>query len=191
MVQKIFTQLENLAFNLQHWYMKPKMTRERVSRHYAFFHPRPTGKLVLDAYRQRTRIILVTGVFDLLHLEHKKLLQAAKNLGGVLLVGVETDRRVKQLKGDNRPVNPLFIRLQNLRRLRLADKIFNLPEKFNNQSDFAALIRKLKPDILAVSASTPNLVVKRRIMKRFDGRVVIVLAHNPKVSTSKMLKLNQ
>ncbi len=192
MVQKILTQLENLAFRLQYWYMKPKMTRERVGRHFAFFHPRPTGKIVLEEYQRRLQgsslKVLATGVFDVLHAEHKKLLRAAKNLGGRLLVGVETDDRVKQLKGQDRPVNPLTVRLQNLKRLKIADEVFALPEKFATERDHAALIAQIKPDILAVSSSTPNLDSKRRIMKRFGGRVVVVLPFNPKVSTTKMLK---
>ena len=187
MVQPILTQLENLAFKFQYWYMKPKITRERVGRHYAFFHPRPTGKIVLDAYSRRTRTILVTGVFDILHSEHKKFLRAAKNLGGRLLVGVETDARVKKLKGDYRPVNSLAVRLQNLKRLRIADQVFSLPEKFATDRDRAALIKKLRPDILAVSASTPNLSSKRLIMKRFGGRVKVVLKYNPKLSTTKII----
>jgi len=168
--------------------MKPKITRERVGRHYAFFHPRPTGKIVLDAYSRRTRTILVTGVFDILHSEHKKFLRAAKNLGGRLLVGVETDARVKKLKGPDRPINSLPIRLDHLRRLKIADAVFNLPQKFDTNRDWSAFIKKLRPDILAASSSTPHLKNKRRIMKRFGGRVVVVLPHNPKVSTTKVLK---
>jgi len=205
MVQKFLTQLENLAFKFQYRYMKPKITRERVGRHYAFFHPRPTGKIILEEYKKRLqgrtlkdksakgsdpkgKVILVTGVFDILHSEHKKFLRAAKNLGGRLLVGVETDARVKKLKGPDRPINSLPIRLDHLRRLKIADAVFNLPQKFDTNRDWSAFIKKLRPDILAASSSTPHLKNKRRIMKRFGGRVVVVLPHNPKVSTTKVLK---
>jgi len=192
MVQTILTQLENVAYRLQLWYMKPKMTSERVSRHFAFFHPRPTGKIVMEEYRKRlqgpTLKILITGCFDVLHIEHKKFLRAAKALGGRLLVGVETDARVRQLKGPGRPVNQLAVRLRALRRLGIADEVFTLPNQFNDLNHFTNLIKKLRPDILAVSSSTPNLSVKRQIMKRFSGRVVVVLPHNPKISTTAMLK---
>ena len=53
MVQTILTQLENLTFKFQYWYMKPKLTQERVGRHFAFFHPRPTGEIVLEEYNKR------------------------------------------------------------------------------------------------------------------------------------------
>lgn len=53
MVQAILTQLDDLAYRLQRLYMSRKITRERVGRHFAFFHPRPTGKIVLEEYRRR------------------------------------------------------------------------------------------------------------------------------------------
>lgn len=193
MVQRILTQLEALVFRLQHWYMKSKITDERVSRHYAFFHPRPTGKIVLEEYRKRlqgpTLKVLVTGCFDVLHSEHKKLLLAARNLGGKLLVGVESDARVRELKGPDRPMNSLPLRLENLRALKLADEVFALPEKFDSVEDRLKWLKQLRPNILAVSASTPNLPAKRQLMRRIGGRVVMVLPHNPKISTTKMLKL--
>ena len=190
-----------LSFHLQHAYMKPKMTREKVGPHFAFFHPRPTGEIVLEKYHQKLKhlrgersshlggVILATGCFDILHSEHLKFLRAAKKQGDILLVGLETDTRVRQLKGPGRPVNPLLLRLKNLQQLGIADQVFALPKQFNDLNHFTALINQIKPDILAVSSSTPNLPIKRQIMKRFGGRVIIVLPHNPRISTTKMLKL--
>lgn len=132
--------------------------------------------------------VLVTGVFDVLHSEHKKLLREAKKLGGRLLVGVETDERVKKLKGYNRPINSLAVRLANLRQLKIADEVFALPKKFDTEADYLSFTKKLKPDILAVSARTPFLNEKRQIMSHCGGKVVIVLPHNPQVSTTKLLQ---
>lgn len=194
MVQKILTQLENIAFRFQYWYMKAKITREQVSRHYAFFHPRPTGEMVLKEFQKRlnrrssTLRVLVTGCFDVLHSEHKKLLRAAKDLGGQLLVGVETDPRVHKLKGPGRPINSLTERIKNIQQLGIADEVFVLPEKFDRPEDYKKFTVKLHPDILAVSESTPFLVNKRELMASIGGQVVVVLPHNPKISTSKMLK---
>ena len=213
--------LESFAFRLQLWYMKPKITRERVGPHQAFFHPRPTGQIVMKKYRQRlSRLsrsdlnrnsrppaekgspagersdligkergkVLATGVFDILHPEHVKFLKAAKKQGDILLVGVESDTRVSLLKGPGRPINPISRRLINLRRLKIADQVFALPEKFFSPAAHEALIKKIRPDILAVSASTPNQKEKRRIMEKLGGRLKVVLPHNPRVSTSKMLQ---
>ena len=132
--------------------------------------------------------VLVTGCFDVLHSEHKKFLKAAKKLGGTLLVGLETDARTRQLKGPGRPINSLRLRLKNLQQLGIADQVIALPKQFNDLNHFSTLINQIRPDILAVSASTPHLAVKRRIMRESGGRVVIVLPHNPKISTTKLLK---
>jgi D-beta-D-heptose 7-phosphate kinase/D-beta-D-heptose 1-phosphate adenosyltransferase len=124
----------------------------------------------------------------LLHTEHKKFLKAAKKLGGKLIVGLEQDRRVSQLKGPDRPVNKLETRITNLQKLNIADEVIALPEKFYNRNDFSDFIESLHPDILAVSASTPFLEVKKKILKHWGGKVVVVLPHNPRVSTTKMLR---
>ena len=191
MDKNLLTQLELLAFKLQHWYMKGKITRERVSRHYAFFHPRPTKTITLDEFKRRSQIVLATGCFDVLHQEHKKFLKAAKALDGWFYVGLESDKRVRQLKGQSRPVNSLNQRLTNLRRLKIADHVFGLPENFTTTTARRKLIKQIHPDILAVSSHTPNLPVKRRLMAEVGGRVKIVLKQNPKISTTKIIKTSK
>ena len=134
--------------------------------------------------------VLATGVFDLLHSEHKKFLQQAKKIGDIFIVGVEPDSRVQKMKGKGRPLQPQDIRMQQLQSLPYVDKVLLLPEDFGEFEVRDAFLRKIKPDILAVSSSTPNLSSKRRIMKRFGGKVIIVLPHNPQVSTTKVLESN-
>ena len=140
---------------------------------------RSEGESLMDK-----KLILVTGCFDILHPEHKKFLKAAKNLGGRLLVGVETDARIRRLKGLGRPVNSLKDRLKNLRRLGIADQVFALPKKFDRHQDYEKFTQKIHPDILAVSESTPFLVNKRQLMESIGGQVVVVLPHNPHISTT-------
>lgn len=132
--------------------------------------------------------VLVTGCFDVLHEEHRKLLQAAKKLGGRLLVGVETDERIRRLKGIGRPVNNLADRINNLKAWWIADKVFGLPEKFDEHEDYEKFIAEMRPDILAVSESTPFMTNKKELMPKYGGKVVVVLPHNPNISTTKMLK---
>lgn len=133
-------------------------------------------------------IVLTTGIFDLLHHEHKKFLKAAKKAGDILLVGLESDLRTQQLKGPNRPINSLKVRLQNLAALNIADYIFALPQKFTSPTNHQALIKKIKPHILAISSHTPNQQAKRRIMKKYGGKLKIVLPHNLRVSTTKTIQ---
>ncbi len=132
-------------------------------------------------------IVLVTGVFDLLHAEHIAFLHKAHALGHTLLIGVESDARVRALKGEGRPVQTAAVRVNALADLNLADRIFILPEQFSTQADHRQLLAELKPDILAVSAHTLYQKEKRTLMEEIGGKVVVVHEHNPAVSTSKTL----
>lgn len=133
-------------------------------------------------------LILATGVFDVLHEEHVTFLRRAKALGGILVVAIESDVRVKQLKGPERPIHPQKVRQQRLEQLGFIDRVEVLPEKFNSVEERVAFLQAIKPDILAVSSHTPHLAEKIRIMKELGGRVEIVHQHNPKVSSTLLIK---
>lgn len=130
---------------------------------------------------------LITGVFDVLHEEHVAFLRKAKGLGGRLIVGIESDARVRRLKGVGRPVNSQKKRQEALERLQIADEVFVLPERFDTPDDHRQLLAQVRPDILAVSSHSPHIDKKSRLMQEIGGKVVIVHQHNPAVSTTKML----
>ena len=132
-------------------------------------------------------IVLASGVFDLLHQEHQKFLTQAKAIGDILLVGLETDARVRQMKGEDRPITPLSVGLANLARLNLADYIFALPDNFGHSKIRQDFVLKLHPHILAVSDQAPYFGEKQRIMKLVDGQVLIVHPYNPAISTTKII----
>jgi rfaE bifunctional protein nucleotidyltransferase chain/domain len=132
-------------------------------------------------------VILVTGVFDILHEEHSNFLQKAKALGGRLIVGVESDVRVRQIKGSTRPINPQSLRVENIEKLGIADTVFVLPEEFSKPEHHRQLLSKIRPTILAVSANTPHLESKQQLMQEIGGRVVIVHQHNPAISTTQII----
>lgn len=136
-------------------------------------------------------LVLVTGVFDVLHAEHITFLRNAKALGGRLLVGIESDVRVRAIKGVNRPVNSQQVRKKNLEKLAIVDDVFVLPEKFDTVEDRRRLLKKLQPDILAVSSHTPFLTKKLQLMQEIGGRVEVVHQHNPEISSTILLKQNQ
>lgn len=142
----------------------------------------------LALVRPQQSIVLVTGCFDILHSEHIKLLQAAKNKGGMLLVGVESDRRVRQLKGIGRPVNRFAKRIRKLVETGIPDYVFPLPEKFDSSVEHEALMAKIRPQILAVSSHTDHLDQKKALVSRYGGELRVVLPHNPQISTSRLLK---
>lgn len=132
-------------------------------------------------------LVLVTGVFDILHQEHIAFLQKAKAQGTKLIVGVESDVRVRAMKGDGRPVNSQLVRVANLEKLGIANEVFVLPEQFSKTEEHLALLQKIKPAVLAVSENTPHLESKRKLMAEIGGRVVVVHPHNPNISTTILL----
>lgn len=187
--------LNSLCFKLQLWYMKPHMTREKVALNYAFFHPRDTRRVITLGLKKiltgKDIIVLVTGVFDLLHSEHRRFLEKAKAVGDKLVIGMESDARVRQMKGEGRPVQDQKTRLANLTALHLADEIFVLPEAFSKPEHHRALLAQVKPDVLAVSSHSPYLEAKQRLMQEIGGTVMIVHQHNPAVSTTQIIKERQ
>lgn len=91
-------------------------------------------------------IIWVNGCFDLLHLGHIEMLKYAKNLGDLLYVGIDSDIRIKQMKGDDRPYNNEMTRLVLLESLKFVDKVmiydtdYQLQEYIRQTSPFRMVI---------------------------------------------------
>lgn len=135
----------------------------------------------------QTKKVLVTGVFDVLHTEHKTFLEKAKELG-YLIVGVESDVRVTAMKGQGRPIHSQQERVKNLEALGVADEVFILPEEFFLPEHHRSLIQSIEPDYLAVSSHTKHIDKKQKIMSECGGSVVIVHEHNPEVSTTLLLE---
>ncbi len=152
--------------------------------------PLEVKSILHQARAQNKTLVLVTGVFDILHKEHIKFLQKAKQAGDILLVGLETDNRVKILKGKKRPLNSNNERVLQLKELGISDAVFLLPENFDDPQDHRAFIRLINPDILAVSSHSPHLKVKREIVESTGGKLQVVHDHNPEVSSSKIIKEN-
>ncbi|MFH2118610.1 MAG: adenylyltransferase/cytidyltransferase family protein [Candidatus Paceibacterota bacterium] len=144
-------------------------------------------RLVEDTKEKDDILVLVTGVFDVLHKEHRHFLQVAKKIGDVLLVGIESDRRVKAIKGVKRPINSQEARKAKLKLWRIADEVFILPEDFHLQSQREELIRILQPDILAVSSHTKHLKEKARAMGLVGGELRVIYQHNPLTSSTKLI----
>jgi D-beta-D-heptose 7-phosphate kinase/D-beta-D-heptose 1-phosphate adenosyltransferase len=142
------------------------------------------------AARMKTKktLTLVTGVFDLLHEEHRNFLLKAKPLADLLLVGLESDVRVKQLKGDDRPINKQSQRLANLRAWGIADYIFILPENFSKPAEHRRLIEYIRPNFMAVSSHTAFASEKEAILADFGAKLVVVHEFNPKFSSSRIIK---
>jgi len=104
---------------------------------------------------QGEKVVFTNGCFDILHLGHVDYLEKASQLGSKLVVGVNTDRSVKRLKGENRPVNNEYARCRVLAALGFTDAVILFDEETPLR-----LIQALLPDVLVKGAdySLQNIV---------------------------------
>jgi rfaE bifunctional protein nucleotidyltransferase chain/domain len=116
------------------------------------------------------KVTLANGCFDLLHVGHVRYLQAAKELGGHLVVAVNSDDSVRLLKGPLRPLTPEKERAEIVSALAVVDAVVIFPE-----SDARALIREIRPDVQAKGTDyTAENVPERDVVAECGGRVEIV-----------------
>ncbi|MDA7616850.1 adenylyltransferase/cytidyltransferase family protein [bacterium] len=92
--------------------------------------------------------IWVNGCFDILHRGHYELFNYAKSLGNKLIVGIDSDEKVKKDKGANRPYNKLEDRVYALESLKAVDKVI----VFENRKHLELLVEVNKPDIMVVGS---------------------------------------
>jgi D-glycero-beta-D-manno-heptose 1-phosphate adenylyltransferase len=125
---------------------------------------------VADWRRAGERITLANGCFDLLHVGHVRYLRAARELGGKLVVAVNSDDSVRALKGEGRPVMPAEERAEILAALSDVDAVVVFPEK-----DVRPIIREIRPDFHAKGTDyTAENVPERDEVEACGGRVAIV-----------------
>ncbi|HUV46694.1 MAG TPA: adenylyltransferase/cytidyltransferase family protein [Candidatus Bathyarchaeia archaeon] len=146
-------------------------------------------KKILATRFPSASIVLVTGCFDLLHKAHKDFLRVAKAQADILVVGLESDKRIRQLKGQARPVNSWHERAVALAALKAVDFVFPLPKIFNKAVCHQRLLQLIKPKVLAVSENSPYLAAKKRLAKASGARIFI-FPFNPRYSTTKILTPN-
>jgi rfaE bifunctional protein nucleotidyltransferase chain/domain len=128
-------------------------------------------KLHVEAWRAKGETItLANGCFDLLHVGHVRYLRAAKQLGGRLIVAINSDESVRALKGEGRPIMPAEERAEILAALSDVDAVVIFPEH-----DVRALIREIRPDVQAKGTDyTAESVPERDVVVACGGRVEIV-----------------
>lgn len=127
------------------------------------------------------KIIFTNGCFDILHLGHVEYLSKARDLGDILILGLNTDASVSRLKGPNRPVNPQEARATILAALSVVDAVIlfdeDTPEK---------LIGMVKPDILVKGKDyDAKEIVGADFVQSYGGKVVTVeLTHGYSTTTT-------
>ena len=92
--------------------------------------------------------VFVNGTFDILHRGHIELLNYARKMGDCVCVGIDTDDRVRQMKGPTRPIYNQNERKFFLENLKAVDEV----RFFSNDSELEGLVKSVKPDIMIVGS---------------------------------------
>ncbi len=125
---------------------------------------------VAIARKGGARVVFANGCFDLLHVGHVRYLEAAKGLGDLLVVGVNSDEQVRRLKGEGRPFVPERERAEVIASLRAVDYVTVFHEPTVTE-----LLLAVRPDIHAKGTDyTEETVPERDIVRAYGGRVCIV-----------------
>ena len=130
----------------------------------------PAAAAFVEAERRLGKVVVFTnGVFDLLHIGHLRYLNYARSLGGVLVVGVNSDASVRRLeKGPDRPVTPESDRAEILASLSCVDGVIVFHEDTP-----AAVVGQLQPDVLVKGADWEGRDIPgRESVEQRGGRVV-------------------
>jgi D-glycero-beta-D-manno-heptose 1-phosphate adenylyltransferase len=138
-----------------------------------------------EHFREKMRLVVTNGCFDLLHLGHVTYLETARNLGDMLLVGVNSDAAVRGLKGEGRPVNSEDDRALVLAALEAVDAVCIFPDV--RATNFLAAA---KPDIYVKVGDYTLATLDQSERKTVEGAggKIHLIPFVPGKSTTGMLK---
>ena len=128
-------------------------------------------RLTREKYRNDHKTVVFTnGCFDILHAGHVRYLNEAKGQGDILIVGLNSDESVRNLKGAGRPVNPEADRAEVLAGLRSVDHVVVFAEKTAEE-----LVKQLQPDVYVKGGDyTVDQLPEAACVAAYGGRTVLV-----------------
>ncbi|HEY1009675.1 MAG TPA: PfkB family carbohydrate kinase, partial [Daejeonella sp.] len=131
-------------------------------------HAHELKKLCEIYEAQEKRIIFTNGCFDILHSGHVTYLNRAKELGDVLIVGVNNDESIKRLKGNDRPINPLDDRIQVLSGLSSIDHVISFGEEGDDTP--IEILRIIKPQLYVKGGDyTKETLPEAKVVEELGG----------------------
>ncbi|MDP3300700.1 MAG: D-glycero-beta-D-manno-heptose-7-phosphate kinase [Sulfuricurvum sp.] len=133
--------------------------------------------------REGKRVVFTNGCFDILHVGHVKYLQEAKSYGDILIVGLNSDSSVRELKGPTRPVNPQEDRAYILAALESVDYVV----MFSDETPYE-LIKSIAPDILVKGGDYEG---KSVVGAEFSGELRLVQFVDGKSTTATISRINK
>ena len=126
------------------------------------------------------KIVFTNGCFDILHPGHIEMLKYAKSLGDKVVVGIDSDERVKEKKGDLRPINTSEVRKEMLLAIRYVDAVY----VFENDNQLKSLVKKFEPDIMIVGSDWMG----KSVIGSEHAKEVKFFERIPEYSTSKTIE---
>ena len=130
------------------------------------------------------KISWTNGVFDQIHRGHLNLFQYCKTIGDILIVGINSDKYVKELKGLSRPINNQYDRYFHLKSLRMIDEVV----VFDTEKELEQCIKRESPDYLVVGDEYRN---KKVVGAKYAGEVVYFERLKGYSSTNIINKMNK
>lgn len=141
-------------------------------------------KEICQNLKEHYKVVLTTGAFDILHDGHLRYLINSKKLGTRLVVGINSDKSIKRIKGKSRPILPEKIRAFMIAGFECVDYVFI----FDNDETITDLVR---PNILVMSKTSENQPEDRQgqldILYQHSGRLVL-LESQGNMNTSTIIK---
>jgi rfaE bifunctional protein nucleotidyltransferase chain/domain len=139
--------------------------------------------LVKQLRKEKKKIVLTQGSFDLVHIGHARYCQEAKKYGDVLIVGVDNDEKIRVRKGPDRPIVPQQERLEMLTYLRAVDVV--VLKELREQKQH--LVHLIHPDVLIATKETYT-PEKIKELEKICGKVVVL---DPMATTSTSAKIRR
>jgi FAD synthetase len=133
------------------------------------------------------KVVLVGGCFDILHYGHIHFLKKAKALGDYLIVALESDKNIKRLKGESRPIHNQSQRRKLLESLHLADQVIILADEMKDEN-YMKFINIISPDIIAITKGDP-ITAKKQKQADAVGATLIEIPKVKSPSTTDLVKL--
>lgn len=161
--------------------MKKKLTTADASR--LITDDKDLQSQVNEFRKQKKTIVLTQGSFDLVHIGHARYFFQAKQHGDVLIVGVDSDAKVKRRKGEDRPIVPEAERMEMLTHLRAVDGVVLKQD----QAPRWHYIKLIKPDVLIATKETytPEEIKQ---LHEYCGKVIVL---EPQATTSTSAKIRR
>jgi D-beta-D-heptose 7-phosphate kinase/D-beta-D-heptose 1-phosphate adenosyltransferase len=143
----------------------------------------PNGLNKIRQAITRTTFIFTNGCYDILHVGHIRFLQKAKSLGDMLVVGLNSDRSVRMIKGPKRPIIPQDQRAEVLSAIESVDYII----MYDKPTPLELIVR-VRPDILVKGEDwEEDKIIGGKEVKEYGGRIERI-KFTAKTSTSEIIE---